>query len=161
MLTLKELQDRLAMNEWPLRRLIDAVAPLLQGQLHRKPGQPLQVDSAALGLLDRAKVLFERGTPRSHLVEVLQGELQGLQRSAANTSADVSNYQQIPLQSPTAPSAELVDVLKRQVDDLRGERDRLLGLLEQGAQAALPASTQSHQRLGRWAALRAVVSGIV
>lgn len=147
MLTLKELQIRLGMSEWPVRRLLDALAPLLQGQLHRKPGQPLQVDSAALGLLERAKVLMERGTARGDLVQVLQGELQGLERVNANASSDAGKSEQ---------TDDLVAELRRVIERLETDNDWLKARLEE-RMVALPANSQG--RLSRLQALRVVLLG--
>jgi len=148
MLTLKELQARLGMSEWPVRRLLDALAPLLQGQLHRKPGQPLQVDSAALGLLERAKVLLDQGTTRGELVEVLQGELQGLERANANASADAGKSEQ--------DDSKLVAELRRVIERLETDNDWLKARFEE-RMAALPANSQG--RLTRLRALRVLLLG--
>lgn len=148
MLTLKELQTRLGMSEWPVRRMLDAVAPLLQGQLHRKPGQPLQVDSAALGLLERAKVLMERGTARGDLVQVLQGELQGMERANVNANSNASKSEQ--------SDGELVAELRRVIDRLEHDNDWLKARLEE-RMTALPANSQG--RLTRLQALRVVLLG--
>lgn len=161
MMTIKDLQARLGMTEWPVRRLLDAVAPLLQAQLHRKPGQPLQVDPAAIGLLERAKILMDRGTPRAQLVEVLQAELQPQQQTSANGSGDAGKSEQTPLH-PASTSGELVAELRRQIERLEDDKAWLQRLLEEQAaqlQAALPAVSEGRQRMGRLAHLRAFFTG--
>lgn len=149
MLTLKDVQNRLGMGEWPVRRLLDALAPLLQGQLHRKPGQPMQVDSAALGLLERAKALMDQGVTRANLVQVMQGELQGLERAAANGRADGGNS------VPT--NDDLVAALRQTIERLERDNDWLKARLEE-RMAALPEESQG-RRMGRLAHLRAAILG--
>jgi len=112
-----------------------------------------RVSDQGLAVLGRMLELERDGSTIEEAASTVKDELgtraDDRQDSAAERRASVE-----------APGAELVSVLKHQVDDLRGERDRLMGLLEQ-AQAMLPTSSASRQRLGRWAALRAVVTGRV
>lgn len=162
MLTLKDLEARLAMNEWPLRRLLDALQPLLRDTMRRKQGQAIRVDSSAIGLLERAKELMDKGTPRSRLVEVLQDELQegqqGGQANAAKARADAGNYEQTGVQHESV----LVNELRSQIQLLREDnvwlKERLQDKEEQ-LQRVLPSQTEGRKLLSLTQRIKVLLNG--
>jgi hypothetical protein len=156
MLTLKELQARLALTEWPLRRLLDALQPLLTDMMHRKQGQAIRVDSAAIGLLERAKELMGKGVPRSMLVQVLQGEMQEEQQDVANARVGDGNNEQSLLQVETELVGELKNVIQFLRDDNAWLKQRLHEKEEQ-LQLILPSESKS--RLSFTQRIKAVVHG--
>lgn len=162
MLTLKDLEARLAMNEWPLRRLLDALQPLMRDTMHRKQGQAIRVDSSAIGLLERAKELMGKGTPRSRLVEVLQAEMQGGQQGqqpdAAKPRADAGNNEQTGVQN----ESELVNELRNQIQLLREDnswlKDRLQEKEEQ-LQRVLPIQSEGRKLLSLTQRIQVLFNG--
>lgn len=127
MWTLKEMQDRLGLSRDQNWRLINAVSPILEERdlLRRERGRSTQISPQAIDLLERAKVLHDRGTAYDDLATVLRHELE-----------PATNRESEPRQSATdlRQSANgLPDGWQRYVEHLESElerRDETIGWLQ-------------------------------
>jgi hypothetical protein len=158
MLTLKELQARLGLNEWPLRRLLDALQPLLNDAMHRKQGHAIRVNSSAIGLLERAKELLDKGVPRRMLAQALQAELQEGQQDVAKRKGDAGNNEQGRVQDDIELVSELKNVIQFLRDDNAWLKQRLQEKEEQ-LQLVLPSESDSRRALSFSQRMKVLVNG--
>lgn len=127
MWTLKEMQDRLGLSRDQNWRLINAVSPLLEERdlLRRERGRSIQISPQSVDLLERAKVLHDRGTAYDDLATVLRHELE----PPTNGESESRESATVPRQTANG----LPDGWQRYVEHLEGElerRDKTIGWLQ-------------------------------
>ena len=162
MLTIDVLSDRMGLSAWQTRRIIYALKPILHGLYRSVPGQPLTVDSNALGILDRAKELRDKGVPLNGLAEVMQEEL----HSASNGNSEAQNGLQVSKQELANQSQELVNELRERVKDLqtrieelKADKSSLANQVKELQTLALPSNSEGRKQLTRWQHLVQVFTG--
>jgi len=156
MYDINDLERSTGYSKDQLRDRLSALAATFAHDRQQGPRNKTLVGDATLAVLRRLKELEDGGLSPN------VAHSQALKELGDGGLVRVPTVGNSPLQSPT-----VADVLMAERDHLKAllrakddELERVMGLLEQ-AQAMLPASSATRQRLGRWAALRAVVTGRV
>ena len=172
MVTLQELANRLGLSYWQTQRLVAELRAPLGDMCKGVQGRPLFIAPEAIAMIERAMMLYKEGTPLRELANVVKSEMHGTEKIS-------SNEHNTFVQPAANGSQELVKTLQNQIDDLRRERDRLLGLIDNGQaqikelqgqvrdleRLALPSHSSQNssngqgERLSRWQALRMLVLG--
>lgn len=165
MLELKAVAKRVGLSEHQARRVLRGLTPLLQPHIKRGKDNRILVDDSGVAIVERAIELWQGGKPLNRLCAALTEELTTPTSAPADDiSNEVSNPEQPALnvhQTGFDPTAELVNVLKFQVERQANEFDTLRNRLAdlEDRLPALPATTDSRQRIGRLQALRIAVLG--
>lgn len=160
MMTIKDLAERFGISEKSVRRRLDSLSPVISQHLTTGRQNAILLTDSGVSIFDRL-IQLERQDKLSPTAaaERVKSELQ-------NGISPMSDHGVGPV--PTVPNVpnELVEVLTRQVEDLRSERDRLLSIIEEQGQqirALMPGPTElrnkNNQRLTRWQALKVVLLG--
>jgi len=153
--TIKSLCQRFGLSERAIRRRLDALSPLLSPHLRRGDKNSLLLSNSGVAILDRLNQLQQDADlGLNSAVDKVKSELQDGRRIGYEQGANSADY----------PSDALVASLEARVK----EQAQMIGFLQdqlEGAQsqlrAMLPASTSTRQRLGRWGALKVLVTGRV
>lgn len=158
-----ELSKRFGISEKSVRRRLDILKPVLDQHLTTGRQNAILLTDSGIAIFDRLIQLEQQDklSPTAALDKVTSEVHNGLSGASKHEEVTVQ-----PLdQTVPPPTADLIHVLKQQVEDLRLERDRLLGIIEgqqSQMQLMLPGSkdgTDEEPRLSRWQHLRALVSG--
>ncbi len=91
MLELKDLQERCGLSEHQVRRLVRALAPVLQGRVKRGKDNRLLLDTSALAIMERAVALWRDGLPLHDLSQTLAKEMSGTPEGLAPDPARPSS----------------------------------------------------------------------
>ena len=163
MLTLKDLAARYELSSKQARRYWESVSHLIAPYCQRGPHNTALVSEQAIPVFDRLSELLRDGLSLPGATQQIANEMNGngfaeskLIRNSEHTARQIES---------TAYRDELIEEMRAQVQDLRKERERLLGLLEESQaqvrQLMLPAPKPESQQplMSRWQALRALVLG--
>lgn len=156
MLELKAVADRLGLSEHSARRLLRALAPMVDDHIKRGKDNRLLIQSGALAILDRAASLWSDGQTLQDLSKTIQHEL-------GKASTDHANGLAPNRENPASDHhCGACDVRDQMIQELRADKARLLEQLDTAqdqVRAMLPSVSEGRRRMGRWAHLRAVVLG--
>lgn len=163
MLSIQDLSQRFGISEKSVRRRLDSLKPVLDQHLTTGRQNAILLKDSGIAIFDRVMQLEQQDklSPSAALEKVISEVGKGF----SEVSKDEQGVVQSIGQAVPAPNEELVEVLKQQVSDLRNERDRLLGIIEnqnEQMQAMLPGSTEEpppSEKRSRWSHLKAVVTG--
>lgn len=157
-LTMHDVQflcDRFGLTVKQVRDRLTTLSPTITGQIRQgKRGAKVLTD-AGLAIFDRLIELERGGLSVSASVEQIQEERSEVDSSPLSSSVSEEGVSGDPT---------VISLLVQQNEDLRLERDRLLGLLENQSvqlQAMLPGSTEEDQKSkrSRWHHLKSVITG--
>lgn len=162
MQTIQDLTRRFGISEKTVRRRLDSLAPVINQHTTTGAQNAIMLQDAGLAIFDHLMQLIQQDKlSPSAAVEKVINEVQ--QRSSAVDKHGGNTVQAID-QAVPPPTQDIIDMLKQQVGDLRGERDRLIGIVEtqqDQIQLMLPGSTSmdNDERIGRWQHLKAALLG--
>jgi len=162
MLTIQDVSKRFGISEKTVRRRLDSLSPVIDQHLTTGAQNAIMVKDAGLAIFDRVMQLIQQGklSPSAAIEKVINEVQQPDTALDKQGGSAVQTFDQLVPE----PTKELIDMLKQQADDLRGERDRLLGIVESQQdqiQLMLPGSISedSMDKRGRWQHLKAALFG--
>jgi len=141
---------------------IDAVSAQFPGVVETGKNNKKFVSDRGFAILRRLKELEDDGHSIETAMNKIVAELKEHEQN--NEKPTLTQTETTGKQNDLIPAKELITVLKEQLRAKDSELERVMGLLEQSQgqiRAMLPTSSATRQRLGRWAALRAVLTGRV
>lgn len=165
MLELRAIADRVGLSEHQTRRVLRALAPVLESRTKRGRDNRILIDTNGLAIIERGVELWKDGNPLNGLCDAVTAELadvpsaraDGVTKGPSNPTEPKSIQRQIDFD----PTAALVDLLKQQIEHQNEEllemRRRLQALEERVP--ALPSSSESRKRLTVGERIRAAFTG--
>ena len=165
MLTLKDLSARYELSPKQARRHMESVSHLITPYCRRGPHNTTLVSEQAIPVFDRLSELLRDGFSLPTAAQQISEEMNG--KGLAEDKLVENPQRTNGRTGDVVYRDDLVAELRSQVQDLRKERERLLGLLEdsqsQVRQLMLPAPKPTEgyppQPLTRWQALKTLLLG--
>ena len=143
MMDLKAVQDRMGLSRDQLRRLFDAIRPVLEERslAHAAQGRAIQIDPQAIPIFERANDLKARGVALKSLADALRSEIEhddephenGHNRSAHNPAEACPSWQ---------AKAELIEYLKSELES----RDETIRWLRERVETLEPLALPAPRR---------------